>query len=744
LIYYAHSRGGADSSDWHRLEDHLQSTAERARRFAEKFQSGEWGYLAGLWHDLGKYDSRFQQKLNGVSARVDHSVVGAAAAVSRFRNHGLYVAFPIAGHHAGLADLRGDEPPTQLATRLADYRGLTELLALIPKGMMERPLPPLPSSLQYSLSTAGPPPALVRRTEFWIRFLFSTLVDADWLDTEAFFEPDRGEARRGFSPLRDFCHRLSGYIAQKTAQVPIEQRETRITQVRNAVLVACDRAAELSPGFFSLTAPTGAGKTLAAMTFALRHAARYGMARVIVVLPYTSIIEQNAAVYRIALGSDEVVEHHSNFDAEGQAGDLGEEVTARHKLAAENWDAPVVVTTTVQFFESLFANRPSKCRKLHNIARSVIALDEVQALPNGFLLSILDALNELVTNYGCTVVLSTATPPALERRPGFEMGLEGMRHIISDPASLSRTLHRVEFHWPSLNEPATKWDFLAGEIAGAPRAMAIVHRRRDARDLARLVAGLRPQDPIFHLSALMCAAHRSKKLTEVRSALAQRGPCRLVATQLVEAGVDIDFPVVWRSLGGLDSIVQAAGRCNREGRQATGHVFIYRSPTAPPRGTPRKAADVAEAMLTEHGGAMDLDDPGIFDSYFRRLYMLEDQDKRHIQTLRQEFRFASVAREFQMIEDGFDLGIIVPYGGAPEALQDIGTHGATRDTLRRLQRYSVQIPTRSFEELQQIGAIEEVVPGVFVLANEHRSLYDDRFGLVIEDEPEGESHGEKQ
>jgi CRISPR-associated endonuclease/helicase Cas3 len=624
LVYYAHSRAGVDPSDWHQLEDHLRGVAERAAHFACKFNSVEWARIAGLWHDLGNFAPHFQERPRGANEPVDHSVLGAVHAIARFRDLGWYLAFPIAGHHAGLADLRGEAPPTPLSVRIAGHQSI-ESPPDSPKDLLEIVLPSLPDFLKPSGNRTDQMP-LRRRTDFWIRFLFSALVDADWLDTEAFFGSSRTTARGGFAPLALLHTQLSSVLEEKRQSLPPDKSVATMNVARAEVLNACRAAAPLASGFFSLTAPTGSGKTLSSMEFALTHAERNGLDRVLVVLPYTSIIEQNAAVYRNALGAGAVIEHHSNLDPQARAERAGEETAYRHLLATENWDAPVIVTTTVQFFESLFSNRPSRCRKLHNIARSVIILDEVQTLPAGFLLPILDGLNELVAHYGCTVLLSTATPPALERRPGFELGIIGVRPIVADAAALSRQLKRVEYHWPNPGDPPIDWGTLAGKLAEQPRSMCVVHLRADARELAQRLAQAVPADPVFHLSALMCAAHRTAVLCDVRKALDGGGPCRLVATPLVEAGVDIDFPIVWRALGGLDSIVQAAGRCNREARSEVGHVFVFLAPSAPPPGSLRKALQVTSAMLAESNSELDLCDPAVFDSYFRRLYMTEEPD----------------------------------------------------------------------------------------------------------------------
>jgi CRISPR-associated endonuclease/helicase Cas3 len=732
VVYYAHSRQGADLSDWHRLEDHLLAVARLAAHSAGKFESTDWGQLAGLWHDLGKFDARFQQRLHGSNELIDHSVVGAALAISRFRDLGWYLAFPIAGHHAGLADLRGDGPPTPLTTRIAADRPQPTLPSDIPEYLRNRELPPLPEYLRAVGPARGGHMDLVRRTEFWIRYLFSALVDADWLDTEHYFSPHKTLARVGGGGIPALRSRLTNALETKRLALSTGQRTSAINTARAEVLKACNAAADGAPGLFSLTAPTGSGKTLSSMGFALRHAERNGLDRVIVVLPYTSIIEQNAAVYRDALGHGAVVEHHSNFDP-GEHTSIDPDTAARHQLATENWDAPVIVTTTVQFFESLFSNRPSQCRKLHNIARSVIILDEVQTLPTGFLLPILDALNELVAHYGCTVMLSTATPPALERRPGFELGLSGVRPVLTDAAALARQLQRVEYHWLGSTEASMDWSNVAERLAEERSCMGVVNLRADARELARRLALLRPSEPIFHLSALMCAAHRAVVLERVRHALAVGEPCRLVSTQLIEAGVDIDFPVVWRALCGLDSVVQAAGRCNREGRNKIGHVYVFRAASTPPAGTLRKGAEITSAMLAE-SSSLDLCDPAVFDSYFRRLYMVEEPDKHQIQALRQELRFASVGREFRLIEDGWSQPVIVPYGDSPELIEGIRS-GPHREALRRVQRYVVQIPMRAHERMLAEGILEEVAPGVFALRSTHSSLYDSRFGLLVDGPP---------
>jgi CRISPR-associated endonuclease/helicase Cas3 len=742
---YAHSVDGRPESEWEPLREHLKKVGALAARHAAAFSSSEWGRFAGLWHDLGKYHTRFQARLRDNRITQGHSGAGAVLACHRISKLLVAEALAavIAGHHAGLANRRennGEGMPSPLYERLAtakkeEWPGVAEVA---PRDLLDAPLPELPSWVgdQKGLTNSQ----VGYRAEMWTRFLFSALVDADRLATEQFCNP----AVAGLRPTSDtsmaaLLEKLEGSVARLEASLTDEQRGRPVNKARREISEACVAAAATPPGLFSLTVPTGGGKTLAAMRFALRHAVAHSKRRVIVVIPYTSIIEQNAAKYAEIFGAEHVLEHHSNLDVEKRRDELGASISTAQELAAENWDAPIIVTTTVQFFESLFTNHPSRARKLHNVAQSVIILDEVQSLPPEFLLPILDGLKQLTSCYGCSVVLSTATPPALRERPKLPQGLVGVREIVADPVALARTLRRVEYQWPSADGPAVAWDSLAGELAGEHQVLAIVHQRKDARELATLLSERVDPATVFHLSALMCPAHRTARLAQVRAALATSRPCRLVSTQLIEAGVDVDFPVVYRAMAGLDSIVQAAGRCNREGRHATGRMVVFQPPSAPPAGVLRKGMEVTQTMLRRGNGVIDADDPGTQEQFFRRLYNVSSLDAKDVQHDRCECNFADVARKFKLIEDGFTHPVIVPWQeeGARrlKRLQQALEFGrAGREHFRAIQPYTVSVYSKAFQQAEKSGALVTICEGLHALSPAHLEHYSEQYGLMICDE----------
>ena len=704
----------------HELREHLFGTAQRAAVFASVFGFRQWGWVAGLWHDLGKYSQAFQNKLQAAAggeahleakARVDHSTAGGLYAVERFKMAGRLLAYIAAGHHAGLPDWVADaKGRAALSHRLLQKELLAAALAGdIPSEILEQPFP--------VEKPIGRDPA------FWIRMLFSCLVDADFLDTEEFFNQERTDRRSGYPDLSELMEPFSTYMSAKQTNA----QDTVVNRFRTDILFRCIGKAKEPPGIFSLTVPTGGGKTLSSMAFALHHAAIHGQRRIIYVIPYTSIIEQTADQFRQIFGNA-VVEHHSNLDVTD-----ADQETSRSRLACENWDAPIIVTTNVQFFESLYASRTSRCRKLHNIAGSVVILDEAQLMPPEFLTPILEALDELRKNYGVTIVLCTATQPALgpQKSPSFTFkGLDGIQEIMEDPAHLFISLKRVEVKLPeSINESRT-WENLAVELLQLPSVLCIVNRRDDCRILWSLM----PEDT-FHLSALMCGAHRSHRIAEIKARLKAGLPTRVISTQLVEAGVDLDFPVVYRAMAGLDSIAQAAGRCNREGLLAKGDLHIFIPPSRPPAGVLRQAAEITARLL--NGVRTDILTPIQFTTFFRELYWLQGTDrldKKGIlhdlidstQTCR--FSFRTAAANFKLIDDTHQAQVIVAYKEDGMKMVDQLTRmGPERWLLRKLQRYVVNLPRRLHGQLLIDGAIREIHAGIFIQG--HGALYNENIGF---------------
>ncbi len=497
------------------------------------------------------------------------------------------------------------------------------------------------------------------------------------------------------------------------------------------VLVACRHSASMKPGFFSLTVPTGGGKTLSSMSFALNHAVLHSMKRVIIVIPFTSIIEQNAEEYSKALGDENVIQHHSALDPDKE--------TDRNRLASENWDAPVIVTTNVQFFETLFSCRNSRIRKLHNIAQSVIIFDEAQTLPPIYLVPILDVLCELKDNYGCSLLFCTATQPALNRRAAMPAGLDEIREIIPDNVSLSRKLSRVRVEWPSYRALPVEYQDIAKRIEteGLNRVMVVTHLREDARVLAKPL----PPEGMFHLSALMCGAHRKATLDQIRQQLkVPNASVRLVSTQLIEAGVDVDFPVVFRAMAGMDSIAQAAGRCNREGLLEFGRVIIFQAPTAPPPGTLRHGLEISRSMLNlpdalprTTDGQLEFTNPEVFKKYFELFYAQIDKDAKGIQASRQEFNYKQVGEQFILIEDGWSVPVIVPYGDASRRIDSLRKKFYPKIIdLRALQPFTVLVSKKDFKQLSELGAWETLHDTVHWLSQPWHRLYTPSFGLVID------------
>ncbi|MFC0269050.1 CRISPR-associated helicase/endonuclease Cas3 [Kushneria aurantia] len=727
MTFYAHS---TDSShhDWQTLADHLQAVAELAAQRADRFGMADSGRVAGLLHDLGKYSHDFQRRLAGSKEAVDHSTAGALVARERFPGGvGELLAYVIAGHHAGLANGRDEGGRTPLAQRLQ-----AELPALDECWRNELELP----------SQLRPPAGFSTRKDrgffqlaFLTRMLFSCLVDADYLDTERFYAATEGREApsRGGGPGLDVLREaLDIHLKEKQAQASASD----VNRCRAEILDTVREQAGLEPGHFTLTVPTGGGKTLASLAFALDHALAHGMDRVIYVIPFTSIVEQNAEVFREALGefgNSAVLEHHSAFDNREPRHRHDRDSRDKLKRDSENWDAPIVVTTAVQFFESLFAAKTSRCRKLHNIARSVVILDEAQTMPLPLLRPSVAALDELARHYHTSVVLCTATQPALaesdDPERSFAGGLHHLRELAPEPRGLYQRLARVTVrHIGTLDDSG-----LHDEMLEVEQALCIVNNRRHARALYQSIAD---QPGAFHLTTAMCAIHRRKVLAEIRHTLAAGKPCRVVSTSLIEAGVDVDFPRVLRAEAGLDSIAQAAGRCNREGKRsaADSEVRIFATANddwAPPPEL-KQFAQATREVLRHHGD--DPLAPDAIEAYFRLLYWQQGPqqlDRHGLLKQIEEGRldglpFDTLEQKYRLIENT-QYPVIIPYDDeARESLRHLAFTEKAGGIARRLQPYIVQVPERGFRALERAGLIAAIEPDTF--GEQFMVLIDERPG----------------
>ena len=745
LIYYAHSAQDKLGNllpyeHWQTLQSHSVNVGEMAAEFARVFGAQEIARYIGELHDLGKYSPAFQERLHGSSKPVDHATAGAKIAVERWGNViGKLIAFCIAGHHAGLANGNGEgDNRRTLKQRLAlqfgaDIPALDNLWQQEIKLPQNLSAPPLKADAHHPFFSHA----------FFTRMLYSCLVDADYLDTEAFYLKLENKAteRGGYPDLNALQHNFNQFInkfrrrvAQAPAQTEAERRNAALNRLRSEILDYAVEQAAQPQGLFTLTVPTGGGKTFTSMAFALEHAKRHGMRRVIYVIPFTSIIEQNAAEFRKAfgeLGEQAVLEHHSTFDD----GKLQNETTKdKLRLSSENWDAPIVVTTAVQFFESLFADRSSRCRKLHNIAGSVIILDEAQMLPLNLLLPIMQAIKELAQNYRCSVVMCTATQPAVQAENGFYRGFENVREIAPKPTALFDKLRRTTVQHIGTQTDA---DLLA-KLAEHPQMLVIVNNRRHARSLYDQAKHL---DGTFHLTTLMCAKHRSQKLDEIRGRLKSGEPCRVIATSLIEAGVDVDFPLVMRAEAGLDSVAQAAGRCNREGKRPSENSFVWIfTPEKQWKAPPELAAQAAVMSLTTDSFSDDLLSTQAVAAYFAELYQLKGSEldnkkilKMHNDTGQSlDFPFQTIADKFRMIESHMQP-LIIPFDVDAENLIS-SLHHADHigGLLRKLQPYTVQIPEKALAALYKAGRIEPINEKNFgkqFYALIGLDLYDDVAGL---------------
>ncbi|MBC8333145.1 MAG: CRISPR-associated helicase Cas3' [Anaerolineae bacterium] len=749
--YYAHTKDNADESEWQLLKEHLKGTGDLAFELGADAGISELARTAALLHDLGKYSKEFQARLRGSNKRVDHATAGAREIMALFpekpqKDFADLLSYCIAGHHSGLPDYGSmadvETDGTLLARRekkpIKNYHAYKQEIETNSLEIMPQ------QPIRSSIFRMGDKESRYQwfSVSFFTRMLFSVLTDADWLDTERFVQGDMGRGKHAsIEELTDQFNRFLARFKNPTSEINKKRTET---------LQACIEKSEQEPGFFTLTVPTGGGKTFASMAFALNHAKKKGLKRVIYVIPFTSIIEQNADEFRKALGDlgkESILEHHSNFDWEGQkkketeeeANDETSKVSEKLKLAAENWDVPIVVTTNVQFFESLFSNKKRSARKLHSIAKSVIIFDEAQMLPREYLKPSLLVVQELVNNYGATAIFCTATQPSLEQ---FFPEKTQFTELAPDPQALFDFYRRVDVKKLGTQED----EELIEKLNAHEQALCIVNTRRHAKGLYEK---LDRKDGSFHLSTVMCPAHRKEILAEIRQRLKDERPCRVISTQVMEAGIDVDFPVGYRAFAGLDSIIQAAGRVNREGKQSRGNVFVFNPKTEFIKRTPifiQQTSAVAESALRDFG-----DDPtsiAAIEAYYKTLYNLQSEDsfdfKKIVDCFEKgkptEFKFKTAAENFKFIENN-TVSVIIPFDDdAKTLIEKLKYVEYPAKTVRQLQPYTVNIYEGEFMNLQDKGVIHTIGERYHVLdAGRMKEYYHPKTGLTLPERGSGEA-----
>lgn len=730
-MYIAHKR---DDGSEQLLLEHLMGTAKKASFFAKHFGKSETAFICGLLHDIGKYSDEFQDRIKNDGKLCDHSSAGAKVLKSISPAMGNLLGYVITGHHAGLLNgggwgaVSGDGSlQGRLKKEVPDFSAYrNEITADM--------FPPM-ISIARQLADSKP---LDERDQgfsfsFLVRMIFSCLVDADFIDTEEFM--NEGRVPRGL--ICDFVE-LQDKIIRKTSEFDTIRD---INKKRREILEQCLGKAEGTQGVYKLSVPTGSGKTISSMAFALKHIRHNpSLRRIIYVIPFMSIIEQNAKVFSDILGERYVLEHHSNYDFDQN----DEQNYNIKKLSAENWDIPIVVTTNVQFFESIYGNRSSKLRKLHNMANSVIILDEVQMLPVEYLIPCAKALEELVNNYNCSVVLCSATQPEVER---FMSEKIKVKEICSNIAEMYEFFNKTKVKFIG-NKTA---DELVSRLQGLDQCLLIVNTKKQARKIYEKLEKAYGQEGIFHLSTYMCPAHRFEKIEEIRKRLDDKAKCIVVSTSLIEAGVDIDFPVVYRAMCGLDSIIQAAGRCNRERRNDLAYVYVFDFTDAEyeiSKSTPfgnylSQRQSITEIVSSKYE---DVTRPEAIKEYFDILFnnaSVSELDKKHIVKRLNEgfdktspmdfnFDFEDIARDFKMIEDN-DYSVIVKYNDdAKSKINELVYGYYTRDKLRSVQKYTVNLSVHEYNKLRDIKAINGLGEKVGFLVS--KEDYSDEIGIIIPDQ----------
>jgi len=716
--YIAHI---ADDGREQTIKEHSVAVGDLACEFAAAFGAGELARTVGSFHDVGKYSDAFQRRIRGANIKADHSTAGGQLLFSQSKNMlGRIAAYCIMGHHGGLPDggseVDGSGEPTmhgRLKRQVEDYGAF---------------------STEMQVRTLTMPDIKIRDkfgAHFFTRFLFSSIVDADYLDSERFFNEKASDIRGGFVSMEELYARLQKYIERFLNP---HGAVSELNAQRTMLLNNCLSKAEVGCGLFTLTAPTGSGKTISSLGFALTHARKNSLRRVIYVVPYNTIIEQNAKVFEDILGMGNVLQHHSNVNYDVTEEDYFGSANEQKRLAAENWDYPLIVTSSVQFFESLFNAKPSKCRKLHNIAGSVVIFDEAQMIPQSYLRPCVRAIRELVENYHCSAILATATPSALDKY--FE--IVPLKEIVENPKGMYEFFRRTTIR--QLGEQLTDVD-LVSRLEKHEQALCIVNTRKQAQQIFSSLKG----DGIFHLSTTMYPEHRSRTLEEIRSRLKddERPLCRVVSTSMVEAGVDLDFPVVYREKTGLDSIVQAAGRCNREGKRPLkeSDVYVFSSSEYKPPKSMESAIKTFEQIADSF--ADDLSSLDAIQSYFEQLFYNKGDEaldaKGILNSIEQgnnsfSIPFRDIADKLRMIDD--DTTTVFILRDAPKLENRLRNGERNRALFREIGKYGVPLHKYDIKKLDEIYALEK-------LDGEHGSqilllnpiYYNEKYGVELS--PEG-------
>lgn len=715
-MYIGHK---SDDSRIQPLKEHLEGVAGRASVFAAPFLGQAHAERTGILHDAGKYSEAGQKRMNDPehTAKVDHATAGARIALEQLKDP--CGASAIAGHHGGMPDLgnklSGEGDGTLYGRVQKDLSGSLDASAFWQENEIEKDNRKiLPEWLQKERMPFS--------WQFYTRMLFSCLVDADYLDTEAFMKQDKQpENLRGQQVLmKELFACVDRHITPW-----LEHPKNEINAKRSEILRDCLEAAKGTPGLYSLTVPTGGGKTVSSLAFAMKHAAENGMNRVIYVIPYTSIIEQNAKVFREILGDENVIEHHSGIQVDEDNNTAMEENEGFHRkmLATENWDAPVIVTTAVQFFDSLFSNKPSKCRKLHSIADSVIIFDEAQMIPLAYLSPCVCAIGELVRHYHATAVLCTATQPSLNRMfSEYDKNLT-VREICRDVAALQAFFRRVHFE----DAGQMNLDSVAEALTQQHQVLCIVNKKMSAQQIFQKL----PKDGRYHLSTWMTPDHRTRVLEIIRERLKAGLSCRVVSTSLMEAGVDVDFPQAWREKAGLDSILQAAGRCNREGKRTAEEskvILFSLEDGAPKHMRPYLAA--AEIALED---AAHPDESPAIETYFNQLYRMNGEkglDAKSILDSCGKCAFETIADDFHLI-DSDTYTIYIPSIDNAADLETLKAGIYSRALMRRLGRSAVNVYKWDFEKLNEAGKLQQMDEYTAILLDKENN-YDEQCGLKLD------------